>query len=142
VNFLFAIRLSLDFYKVPISANNEKIILKFVALSITLARTGTILPVVRETTRIILESYRECAIDLLCIPKFKSCRLANFHERLNVLLHHGISKKKTIINTNILPSKLNYNYATSRARIKNRIFCTESFNQCTNWAKGDLHHIN
>jgi len=48
LTFLFAIKLSSDFYKVQISTNYEKIILKFVFL----ARLGTILPVVREITHI------------------------------------------------------------------------------------------
>ena len=39
------------FYKVQISTNFNKIILKFVVLSIVLARMGTILPVVNEITR-------------------------------------------------------------------------------------------
>jgi hypothetical protein len=47
-----AIKLSPDFNKVQISTNDEKIIMKFVVLSITLARQGTILAIVREITRI------------------------------------------------------------------------------------------
>jgi hypothetical protein len=40
------------FHKVQISTNYEKIILKFVDLSIALAKLGTILPVTREITQI------------------------------------------------------------------------------------------
>ena len=54
MNFLLAIKLSSDI----LQATNiyklwyKKIILKFVVVSIALARTGTILPVVREITHI------------------------------------------------------------------------------------------
>ena len=51
MNFLFAMKLSNDFFcKIQISTNNEKILPKFNVLSIALARLGTILPVIRETT--------------------------------------------------------------------------------------------
>ena len=40
----------LIFYKVQISTNHEKIILKLFVLSVALARTGTILPGIREIT--------------------------------------------------------------------------------------------
>jgi hypothetical protein len=43
---------SLAFYRVNISTNYEKTMLKFVVLSIALLRSGTIFPVVREITRI------------------------------------------------------------------------------------------
>ena len=42
----------LIFYKIQISINYQKILLKFVVLSIALARTGTIFPVEREEIRI------------------------------------------------------------------------------------------
>jgi hypothetical protein len=42
MNFLFAVKLSSDFYKVQISTNYEKIILKCVVLSIAHARPGNI----------------------------------------------------------------------------------------------------
>jgi hypothetical protein len=42
----------LIFYKIQISINYQEILLKFVALSIALARTGTIFPVGREEIRI------------------------------------------------------------------------------------------
>jgi hypothetical protein len=43
VNFLVALKLSSDFDQVQISINYKKIILKFFALSVALARMGTIL---------------------------------------------------------------------------------------------------
>jgi hypothetical protein len=43
---------TLMFYKVKIFTNYEKIVPKFVGLSISLARVGTMLPLVREITRI------------------------------------------------------------------------------------------
>jgi hypothetical protein len=60
------------FSKVQISTNYEKIILKFVVLCLTLAEPvpGIILLFAKEITcvkRIILESYRQCAKDLLMI---------------------------------------------------------------------------
>jgi hypothetical protein len=42
----------LIFYKIQISINYQEILLKFVALSIALARTGTVFPVGREEIRI------------------------------------------------------------------------------------------
>ena len=50
--FLFATKLYSHFHKVQIFTNYEKIILKFVAMSIVLAKTGTILPIVRKITLI------------------------------------------------------------------------------------------
>ena len=44
--------LTMSFYIVQITTNFEKITLKFVVLSISLARTDTILNVVREITRL------------------------------------------------------------------------------------------
>jgi len=52
VNFLFVIKLSDFFYKVQISKNYEKNILKLVVLSIAIARPGTILLVLKVITRI------------------------------------------------------------------------------------------
>ena len=64
MNFLFAIKLSSDFLQGSSIKNYEKIILKFVVLSIALARLGTILPIIREITLKkkckILESKWEC----------------------------------------------------------------------------------
>ena len=64
MNFLYAIKLSSDFYKVQISTNYEKFILKFVVLSTAHARLCNILSVVRGITcmnnvHIILESMSE-----------------------------------------------------------------------------------
>jgi hypothetical protein len=42
----------LIFYKIQISINYQEILLKYVVLSIALARTGTIFPVGREEIRI------------------------------------------------------------------------------------------
>ena len=56
---LFAIKLSSDFYKVQISTNYEKIILKFVVLTIGLPRSDTILPVIREITQKIKSEMRK-----------------------------------------------------------------------------------
>jgi len=50
VNFLVAIKLSSDFDQVQICINYKKIILKFFVLSVALARSGTLLPIVREIT--------------------------------------------------------------------------------------------
>ena len=65
MNFLVAIKFSSDFLQ---GSSYEKIKLKFVVLSIVLARPGTILPVVREITHmkkvlkcIILELSQEYA---------------------------------------------------------------------------------
>ena len=52
MNFLFVIKLSDFFYKVQISKNYEKNILKLVVLSIAIARPGTILLVLKVITRI------------------------------------------------------------------------------------------
>ena len=52
MNFLFVIKLSDFFYKVQISKNYEKNILKLVVLSIAIARHGTILLVLKVITRI------------------------------------------------------------------------------------------
>ena len=61
---MFSLSLSSDIYKVKISTY-KKITLKFFALSLALARAGTIFPVIREITlikkHIILESNLECA---------------------------------------------------------------------------------
>ena len=56
---LFAIKLSSDFYKVQISTNYEKIILKFVVLTIGLPRSDTIFPVIREITQRIKSEMRK-----------------------------------------------------------------------------------
>ena len=67
VNFLFVVKWFCDyFYKVTVSTNYKKIILKFFVFSTALSRTDTNLPVVREITRInykiiILEWNWECA---------------------------------------------------------------------------------
>ena len=50
VIFPFALKLFTDFYKVKISTNYEKIIHKFVILSISAATPSTILAVVRDIT--------------------------------------------------------------------------------------------
>jgi hypothetical protein len=55
MNFLVSIKLSLDFYKIQISTNCKKIILKFFVL---FARHGTILAVVREITSIKMYNFR------------------------------------------------------------------------------------
>ena len=70
-NFLLAIDLSFDFYKVITYINYEELIHKFSILSIALARSGTHFSVMREMTcvkrykNIILESNEECAKGLL-----------------------------------------------------------------------------
>jgi hypothetical protein len=51
VNFLFAMKLSSDFKYLQIM---RELVLKFFVLSITLATPGTIFPVVREITHIIM----------------------------------------------------------------------------------------
>ena len=50
LNFLFAVRIKVIFYKFQLSTNYEKIILKFVILSIALPKLGNILPVGSEIT--------------------------------------------------------------------------------------------
>ena len=73
-NFLYAIKLSSDIYKVQIyaSTNYQKIIFQFVVRFNAIARSGTIFSVVREITRIKkpykrinLEANRQCAKGLL-----------------------------------------------------------------------------
>jgi hypothetical protein len=60
VNFIFVIEKSSDifFYKVQISTNYKKIMLKFAVFSIALSRPATILPVVGEITRIKTFNFR------------------------------------------------------------------------------------
>ena len=60
MNFLVAIKLSFDFDQVQICINYKKIILKFFVLSVALARSGTLLPVVREIT--LVKKHKECII--------------------------------------------------------------------------------
>ena len=71
VNFLFAMKLSSDFfYNIQISTTYEKIILKFIVISIALDRLGSSFLVIREVTHIkiiILESNLEFVKGLLVL---------------------------------------------------------------------------
>ena len=69
MNFLFDIELCSDYYKVRTSTSYEKIVFKsFLALSIALARPGTILSIIGEITRAkhVLKTYNFRIISGMC----------------------------------------------------------------------------
>ena len=103
VNFLFSIKLSTDFYQgsyIYKLWNYEKIIFKFIVLSIALAIPGNNLSIIRETTlikkRLVIKTYnfesnRECSKGLF-VPwtKNPTCRFffisAKMSHSWNVIL--------------------------------------------------------
>ena len=67
------IKLSSDFfYKVHISVNYKRTILKFFFLSVALARTYTILPIVREATQIKTLKSNQVRLDLWHLMPFST----------------------------------------------------------------------